>query len=49
MDLSEIENFSYLKGYLAGTAEKCIEGLTLTNETYREALILLKERFGNNS
>ena len=46
-NLSGIEKFSYLKGYLGGAAEKCLEGLTLTGENYFEALKLLKERFGN--
>ena len=45
--LTDIEKFSYLKGYLSGAAEKCIEGLMLTNENYKEALALLRERFGN--
>ena len=45
--LTDIEKFSYLKGYLCGTAEKCIEGLPLTNENYKEAWTLLVERFGN--
>ena len=45
--LSNIEKFSYLKGYLGGEAEKCVEGITLTEENYEEALKVLKERFGN--
>ena len=45
--LSDIEKFSYLKGYLGGAAERCIEGLPLTNGNYKEAWELLKERFGN--
>ena len=45
--LSAIEKFSYLKGYLMGPAEKCIDGLPLTNENYQEAFTLLRERFGN--
>ena len=32
--LSAVEKFSYLKGYLSGPAEKCIEGISLTNENY---------------
>ena len=45
--LSAIEKFSYLKGYLSGTAEKCIEGISLSNDNYMQALGLLKERYGN--
>lgn len=45
--LSNIEKFSYLKGYLGGEAEKCVEGITVTEENYEEALKVLKERFGN--
>ena len=41
-DLSDIERFAYLKGYVSEEAARCIEGLTLT------ALNLLKARFGNN-
>ena len=45
--LAAVEKLSYLKGYLTGPAEKCIEGLPLTNENYEEALTLLRGRFGN--
>ena len=45
--LSNIQNFQYLKSYLPGQVERCIEGFLLTNDNYREALNLLKERFGN--
>ena len=45
--LAAVEEFSYLKGYLTGPAEKCIEGLPLTNENYEEALTILREQFGN--
>ena len=46
-DLSEIERFTYLKGYLSAEASRCIEGLALTAANYDEALTLLKDRFGN--
>ena len=46
-NLSDIEKFSYLKGYLGGEAEKCVEGMPLSNENYGEAMKLLEERFGN--
>ena len=45
--LSNIQKFQYLKGYLLGQAEKCIEGFLLTNDNYTETLNLSKERFGN--
>ena len=45
--LSDIEKFSFLKGYLGGEAEKCVEGLPLTAANYREAWAILTERFGN--
>ena len=45
--LSGIEEFSYLKGYLGGTAEKCIKGLPLSNANYDAALSLLIERHAN--
>ena len=46
-NISAVEKFSYLKGYVCGAAEKSIEGLTLTGENYEEALTILKERYGN--
>ena len=41
--LSDIEKFTYLKGYLSGEAERCIEGLELTKDNYREALEILED------
>ena len=46
-DLSDIEKFSYLRGHVTGDAERCIEGIPLTNKNYSEAWNLLQERFGN--
>ena len=45
--LSPIDKFSYLKSLLISTASDCIPGLALTNDNYHEAVMLLKERFGN--
>ena len=45
--LSDIEKFTYLKGYVEGPAAKRIEGIMLTNENYKEARELLIERYGN--
>ena len=46
-DLTDIERFTYLKGYLLGEAANCIQGLPLTASNYLEALRLLGNRFGN--
>ena len=45
--ISKVEKFTYLKGYLSGDAEKCLEGLQLTDENFEHALSLLRERYGN--
>ena len=45
--LSNIDKFTYLKSLLNSNASECIAGLALTNENYNEAILLLKERFGN--
>ena len=37
-DLSDIERFTYLKGYLHGDAKRCIQGLSLTKANYKEAV-----------
>ena len=36
-----------MQGYLEGPALKCIEGMTLSNENYIQALKQLKDRYGN--
>ena len=46
-NLSSVEKFTYLKGYLSGTALQAIEGFPLTSENYTEALKLLNNRYGN--
>ena len=45
--LSDINKFSYLKSFLTGEALKVVEGLTLTKENYKHAVLLLQEQFGN--
>ena len=45
--LSNVENFTYLKGYLSESAQQSIEWFSLTNNNYTQAMILLKERYGN--
>ena len=46
-DLTDVERFTYLKSYVSGEAERCMEGLTLTSINYEHALNILKERFRN--
>ena len=44
--LSDIEKMNYLNGMLKGEAARAISGLPLTEENYKKAIALLKERFG---
>ena len=44
--LSDIEKMNYLNGMLKGEAARAISGLPLTEENYKKAIELLKERFG---
>ena len=46
-NLSNVQKFTYLQGYLERPALKCIEGMTLSNENYIQALKQLKDRYGN--
>jgi len=45
--ISEVDKFSYLKTLLSGKALAVVKGFVLSTENYKEALGLLKERFGN--
>ena len=45
--LADVDKFHYLKSLVKGTAADTISGLTLTNENYKRALDLLRERFEN--
>jgi hypothetical protein len=45
--LSEIDKFNYLKGCLRGSAASAIDGIALTNENFKLAIDILKERFAN--
>ena len=47
-NISDVEKFTYLKSYLYSEAANAINGFSLTNENYKKALNLLKERYGNN-
>ena len=46
-DLSDIDKFNYLNSLLKGAAHEAIAGLSLTSANYREAIDILKKRFGN--
>ncbi len=43
--LSDVDKFAYLRGYLEGPAKSTIAGLSLTSTNYRCAIDLLKKRF----
>ena len=47
-EISEVENFSYLKSYLSGSAEETLSGLSLTSENYNVAMDMLNTRFGDD-
>ena len=46
-EISDIDRFNYLKRYLGGLALESVSGLTLSSANYKEAIAILKERFGN--
>ena len=45
--LSDIQKFSYLKSFLTSSASSVLSGLTLIENNYKEAVILLKQRYSN--
>lgn len=45
-NLSKIDKFNYLVSLLGGSALRIVEGFSLSNRNYEEALKLLKDRFG---
>ena len=45
--LTDIDKFNYLKSLLEKSAAEAISGLTLTADNYRDAVSILKRRFGN--
>ena len=47
MRVSDIDRFNYLKGCLKGESLSAVSGLTLSSENYKEAVGILKDRFGN--
>ena len=48
-NLTGVQKFNYLKAQISGDAARAISGFPLTNTTkYEQAIILLKERFGQS-
>ena len=47
--LSDVDKFAYLRGYLEGPAKSTIAGLSLTGANYKYAVELLKKRFEKKS
>ena len=45
--LNDVDRFNYLLKFLSGKALAAVKGLTLSSENYRQAVQLLRERFGN--
>ena len=46
-NISNVQKFNNLVGYLEGQAKRRVEGFNITNENYQKALDLLCKRFGN--
>ena len=47
-NLTGVQKFIYLKAQISGDAARAISGFPLTNTNYEQAIILLKERFGQS-
>ena len=45
--LNKINKFTYWKSFLCDSAKLTISGLSLSSENYKEAIDLLKQRYGN--
>jgi phenylpropionate dioxygenase-like ring-hydroxylating dioxygenase large terminal subunit len=43
-----VQKFNYLKAQTSGDAARAISGFPLTNTNYEQAIIVLKERFGQS-
>ena len=43
--LSDVQKFQYLKAHLVGEASQAIEGLTLTNANFTQAMEILEDRY----
>ena len=46
-DVSQVDNFNYLRSLLDGVAASAIEGFSVTKENYDATIKLLKDRFAN--
>ena len=46
-DLNDIDKFKYLRSYLSGAAYAAVDGLSISNENYKEAVKLLLAQFGS--
>ena len=46
-ELSDVDKFNYLKGCLRGSAASAIDGISLTNDNFKVAVSILKDRFAN--
>ena len=46
-NISNVQKFDYLVGYLEGEAKKTVERFNITNKNDQKSLDLLGERFGN--
>ena len=46
-DLSDVDKFNYLTSMIEHSASEAIAGLSLTASNYKEAVMILKKRFGN--
>ena len=48
-NIADVAKFSYLKGFLRGDALRSIQGLSLTNENYKNAWQILTHRYGRKN
>lgn len=48
-DLADVDKFAYLKGLLIEPARSTISGFALTSANYKEAIDLLKRRYGKKN
>ena len=47
VSLSEVDKFNYLRYLLTGKVAEAVAGLSLTADNYKEAVAVLKRRYGN--
>ena len=46
-NITDIDNFGYLRNLFCDSARETISGLTLTSENYKNAIKLLRYQFAN--